>query len=198
MRLFFLFLFLFLPFIEITLFIQVADQIGGWTTLALALLASVLGVSLIRSKGVQTLRHVQRKLAQGEMPAQELLQGCLLVIAGILLIIPGFLTDFVALILLLPWVQKGIGLLLLSRIQVFSAAANSSQGFSPFGFGGQRNDHRTFEGEFESADKPVKTASSQIIEIEHRAADDQVKGSDNGPTDSSDADRGNPRSPQNK
>ncbi|MGL5604999.1 MAG: FxsA family protein, partial [Plesiomonas sp.] len=143
MRLFFLFLFLFLPFIEITLFIQVADQIGGWTTLALALLASVLGVSLIRSKGVQTLRHVQRKLAQGEMPAQELLQGCLLVIAGILLIIPGFLTDFVALILLLPWVQKGIGLLLLSRIQVFSAAANSSQGFSPFGFGGQRNDHRT-------------------------------------------------------
>ncbi|MGL4906200.1 MAG: FxsA family protein, partial [Plesiomonas sp.] len=125
MRLFFLFLFLFLPFIEITLFIQVADQIGGWTTLALALLASVLGVSLIRSKGVQTLRHVQRKLAQGEMPAQELLQGCLLVIAGILLIIPGFLTDFVALILLLPWVQKGIGLLLLSRIQVFSAAANS-------------------------------------------------------------------------
>ncbi|MGL4456466.1 MAG: hypothetical protein ACRCUL_11445, partial [Plesiomonas sp.] len=70
--------------------------------------------------------------------------------------------------------------------------------FSPFGFGGQRNDHRTFEGEFESADKPVKTASPQIIEIEHRAADDQVKGSDNGPTDSSDADRGNPRSPQNK
>ncbi|MGL4769991.1 MAG: FxsA family protein, partial [Plesiomonas shigelloides] len=54
MRLFFLLLLLFLPFIEITIFIQVADQIGGWTTLALALLASMVGVSLIRSKGVKT------------------------------------------------------------------------------------------------------------------------------------------------
>ncbi|MGL5007588.1 MAG: FxsA family protein [Plesiomonas sp.] len=182
MRLFFLFLFLFLPFIEITLFIQVADQIGGWATLALALLTSVLGISLIRSKGVQTLQHVQRKLAQGEMPAQELLQGCLLVISGILLIIPGFFTDFVALILLLPWVQKGIGLLLLSRIQVFSAAANRTQGFNPFGFGTQSNDHRTFEGEFESADKPAKTTASATIEIEHRVLtsetlpqDDEIK-----------------------
>ncbi|MGL4466475.1 MAG: FxsA family protein, partial [Plesiomonas shigelloides] len=81
MRLFFLLLLLFLPFIEITIFIQVADQIGGWTTLALALLASMVGVSLIRSKGVKTLMLIQQKLAQGEMPAQEVVQAGMLVIA---------------------------------------------------------------------------------------------------------------------
>ncbi|MGL5763723.1 FxsA family protein [Plesiomonas shigelloides] len=152
MRLFFLLLLLFLPFIEITIFIQVADQIGGWTTLALALLASMVGVSLIRSKGVKTLMLIQQKLAQGEMPAQEVVQAGMLVIAGILLIIPGFLTDFVALILLLPWVQKALAHWVLPRMQIIGTG---SAGFGSFGGEDNRSGHRTFDGEFERKDPPT-------------------------------------------
>lgn len=76
--------------IEIALFIQVGGVLGVWPTIALVLLTAIVGASLVRSQGLQTLLTVQQRLAQGQLPAQQILEGVMLAVAGVLLLTPGF------------------------------------------------------------------------------------------------------------
>lgn len=85
-----LFLFIAVPVIEIALFIQVGGVLGLWPTIALVLLTAVVGASLVRSQGLQTLLTVQQRLAQGQLPAQQILEGVMLAVAGVLLLTPAF------------------------------------------------------------------------------------------------------------
>ena len=97
-----LLLFIFVPIIEIGLFIQVGGFLGLWPTIALVLITAFVGVSLVRSQGIQTLMSVQGRLQQGEMPAQQILEGVMLAVAGVLLLTPGFMTDALGMLVLLP------------------------------------------------------------------------------------------------
>jgi len=99
-------IFLALPIIEIALFIQVGGAIGLWPTLAAVILTAVAGVMIIRSQGFQTLRRVEASLAEGHDPAGPIAHGALIFAAGILLLIPGFLTDVIGIALLLPPVRS--------------------------------------------------------------------------------------------
>lgn len=104
MRLF-IFLFLALPLLELFLLIQVGSEIGAAATVALVILTALAGVFLLRRQGYSTLLRARQKIAQGEMPTEEMLSGVFIAAGGILLLLPGFLTDFLGICCLLSPVR---------------------------------------------------------------------------------------------
>lgn len=99
----YLLLFLVMPVAELSLLISVGKAIGVLPTVALLLLTAVAGVALLQYQGFMTLRKLQERLAMGELPDQELLEGALLLVGGLFLLIPGFISDAVAFVCLVPF-----------------------------------------------------------------------------------------------
>jgi UPF0716 protein FxsA len=95
-------LFLAVPLAELWVIVAVADGLGLVPTLALLLVVSVVGAWMVRVQGFGALGRIQAVLARGEMPTGELVDGALIILAGALLLTPGFLTDTVGLLLLIP------------------------------------------------------------------------------------------------
>ena len=95
-------LFLVIPIIEIYLLIQVGQAIGAGWTIFLVVLTAVIGVALLKHQGLSTLNRAQLKMQQNELPAREILEGMGLVVAGALLLTPGFFTDAFGFFLLFP------------------------------------------------------------------------------------------------
>ncbi len=100
--------FLALPIIEIALFIQVGALIGLWPTLGLVVLAAFAGLSIIRAQGVSALGRLQARVAAGDDPSGPIADAAMILIAGVLLLIPGFFTDAMGLILLIPAARRAI------------------------------------------------------------------------------------------
>lgn len=105
MRLF-LFAFLLFPFIELAVLIQVGSAIGVLPTLLLVIGSAVLGVVLLRVAGVATAWRARERLARGELPEQEMLEGLLIAVGGGLLLLPGFVSDLFGLLCLLPFTRR--------------------------------------------------------------------------------------------
>ncbi len=97
-----------LPLLEIALFIKVGGWIGLAPTLALIVLTAVIGVWMLRLQGISVLLSAQRQLAAGSLPVAEVFEGLCLVIAGGLLLLPGFFTDAVGALLLVPAVRRAL------------------------------------------------------------------------------------------
>lgn len=131
-------------YIEISIFIQVAHVLGVLMTLILVIFTSVIGMSLVRNQGFKNFLLMQQKMAAGESPAAEMIKSVSLIIAGLLLLLPGFFTDFLGLLLLLPPVQKHLTLKLLPHLR-FSRMPGG--GFSAGTGGGE-----TFDGEYQRKD----------------------------------------------
>ncbi len=108
MPLFYLFaaLFIILPLVEIALFIQVGGLIGTLPTVLLVVATAAAGIALLRHQGLATLRRAQDTLGRGEVPALSLLEGAALLVAGALLLTPGFLTDALGFLLLIPPLRR--------------------------------------------------------------------------------------------
>jgi UPF0716 protein FxsA len=100
-------LFVAVPIIEIALFIQVGGWIGLWATLAIVVLTAALGTVLVRAQGLQTLRTLQSNVERGGDPMGPIAHGALILLAGVLLLTPGFFTDAVAVALLIPTATRG-------------------------------------------------------------------------------------------
>ena len=115
--------FLVVPIIEIYLLIQVGQVIGAGWTIFFVVLTAVLGVWLLRIQGLSTLMRAQRKLQENELQAREILEGMGLVIAGALLLTPGFFTDAVGFFLLFPPTRIWLVSRIASRM-VVSASVN--------------------------------------------------------------------------
>jgi len=111
-------LFLLVPVAEIAVFVQVGSRIGAGMTVLLVLVSAVVGVGLVRRQGLATATRVQAMVARGESPALGMLEGLALLAAGVLLIIPGFLTDIAAFVLLIPPLRRGIIRLYLRHLRV--------------------------------------------------------------------------------
>lgn len=109
-------LFIGIPLIEIAVFIQVGDQIGLWSTIGLVILTAVIGTMLLRQQGIQTLMRAQAHVAQNNLPAQELFDGVCLLFAGALLLTPGFVTDSVGFLLLIPAFRIKMGRALFQKL----------------------------------------------------------------------------------
>lgn len=103
MRLFLLLLIV--PIVEIALFIEIGGWIGTWATIAIVVLTAVLGTVMLRQQGIAVLRNVQTRLAAGENPGRLLADGAMILVAGALLLTPGFFTDAVGIGLLFPAVR---------------------------------------------------------------------------------------------
>jgi len=131
-------------YIEISIFIQVAHVFGVLLTLILVIFTSVIGMSLVRNQGFKNFLLMQQKMAAGESPAAEMVKSVSLIIGGILLIIPGFFTDFLGLLLLVPPVQKLLTLKLMPHLR-FNRMPGG--GFSAGTGGGE-----TFDGEYQRKD----------------------------------------------
>ena len=125
-------------YIEISIFIQVAHVLGVLLTLVLVIFTSVIGMSLVRNQGFKNFVLMQQKTAA------EMIKSVSLIIAGLLLLLPGFFTDFLGLLLLLPPVQKHLTVKLMPHLR-FSRMPGG--GFSAGTGGGN-----TFDGEYQRKD----------------------------------------------
>ncbi len=110
-------LFLVVPFAELAVLIQVGDWLGLADTILLLIAISVAGAWLAKRAGVSVLVRMRQQLEMGRVPAAELVDGFLVLLAGALLLTPGFLTDCVALLLLLPPVRATVRRILRKRFE---------------------------------------------------------------------------------
>lgn len=110
------------PLIEIALFVTVGGAIGLWPTLAIVVITAIFGTQLMRRQGMTTLARLQQSLAEGKNPADPMAQGAMILVAGILLLTPGFFTDTIGFLLLMPPVR-------LALIR-WAAAHVTTQGFT--------------------------------------------------------------------
>ena len=138
-------LFFLIPLMEVYFFVQVGSVIGAGWTILLVIVTAVLGVNLLRQQGIKTLMKANQSMARGEVPAIEMMEGFLLAIGGVCLITPGFFTDVLGFICLLPFSRKVIirYLLLNSRIQSTYTVHKENN---------HREDTKTIEGEFHRDD----------------------------------------------
>ena len=101
-----LILIIFIPLIEIYLFIKIGAQIGAFNTVSLILITAIMGIYYARYEGLNTLKSAVNQLISNKIPIYEILSGAALAIASLLLILPGFATDFMGLLLIIPITRK--------------------------------------------------------------------------------------------
>ena len=101
-----LLIFLFVPLIEIYLFIQIGGQIGAFNTILIIMLTAVIGIFFVRLQGLSTLRSGVTQLYRNQIPIYELISGAALALAALLLIIPGFATDIFGFLLVMPFTRN--------------------------------------------------------------------------------------------
>jgi UPF0716 protein FxsA len=143
-------IFIAIPIVEIAVFIQVGGWIGLWPTLALVVLTAIAGTWLLRLQGLAVLGSIRAQLERGQAPAAELFDGACLLVAGILLLTPGFVTDAFGLVLFVPAVRALLRRALARYIDVRHGAVPSGP---PGGPG-------TIEGEAVEIDEPASDRNS--------------------------------------
>ncbi|MGD8909202.1 MAG: FxsA family protein [Chromatiales bacterium] len=102
----FLLLFVGIPLTELYFLIKVGAQIGAFSTIFLTIFTALLGGYMVRHQGFSTLMRVREMVDRGEMPAIEVMEGAVLLVCGVLLLLPGFITDAVGFIFLVPPVRR--------------------------------------------------------------------------------------------
>ncbi len=101
-----LFLLIGIPVIEIYLFIKIGSQIGAFNTITLIFVTAIFGIAYARYEGFNTLKSAMSQLVKNEVPIYEIISGATLAIASLLLILPGFATDIIGLLIVIPLTRK--------------------------------------------------------------------------------------------
>jgi UPF0716 protein FxsA len=128
-RLFFLF-FLLVPLIEIAFFVVIGNAIGLWATLAGVVLMAIIGSLLIRSQGLSLLNEMRSTVGRGQLPARSIADAMMIGLAGLLLLLPGYFSDLIGILLLLPPVRSAIYAFLKSRITVVTTSSGAAPDFT--------------------------------------------------------------------
>jgi UPF0716 protein FxsA len=116
MKYFFLFIVI-VPAIEIAVLLYSGQLIGVWPTIVLIILTGILGTYLAKQQGLETIRRTQEQLRRGMMPGEAVLDGISILVGGTLLLTPGFVTDIMGLMLLLPPTRKFFKVLMLKAFK---------------------------------------------------------------------------------
>ncbi len=140
-------LFLVVPIVEIYLLIKIGSQVGAATTIAIVVLTAIIGAALVRIQGFSTLMRAQSQIAHAKVPAVEVMEGVALVVAGALLLTPGFFTDAFGFILLTPPLRRLIIARLAKRSPMMSSGLNQNR-------------------------DPDRGSRPTIIDIDHKEIDD--------------------------
>ncbi len=118
------------PIVEIAVFIEIGGEIGLWPTLAIVVITAIVGTALLRAQGLATFAQAQQSLARGEFPLRQVFDGACLLVAGALLLTPGFVTDAIGMALFLPPVRNLLGRWVLARGR-FRVDAGTGTGSRP-------------------------------------------------------------------
>jgi UPF0716 protein FxsA len=161
-------LLLVVPLLEVVVIIAVGRAIGGWPTFALLLLESAFGAWLVRREGSRAWRALQDALTTGRMPSRQLADAALVLVGGVLLLAPGFLTDIVGFFLVLPFTRPVARGILEAAVARRLLAAG---GFSP----GSHNGARFSSGGYAST-PPWSRAARGGRPPSSAAADDVIEG----------------------
>jgi UPF0716 protein FxsA len=152
-----LLLFILVPVIEIYFFILVGGMIGILPTLLFIVVTAVVGTRLLQAQGTLTLQRAQLMMEQGQVPAEPLLEGILIIASGFLLVTPGFFTDSIGFLFLLPQPRRFIAHWLGQRIQVQMMG----------GYESEEAQFRRSKGE-----QPKKAHKPIVIEGEYKREDE--------------------------
>lgn len=167
-------LFLTVPMLEMWLLIEVGQVIGAWQTIGLVALTAIIGVSMLKRQGLKTLMRVQDRLNNGQLPAEELLEGIFLAVGGALLLTPGFVTDAIGFCCLLPFTRRWLARKLIKSGQF--AAMQAGSGGMASGFQYQHYEEHSVGGGsiFDNDPRVIKDKGGkgeQVIEGEYRRED---------------------------
>lgn len=154
----FFLLFIVLAVAEIYVLISVGSLIGALPTIGLILLTGIIGVTMLKQQGFSVFAKLQEKMRQGQAPAQEMVEGVLLIIAGAFLITPGFVTDAIGFLWLIPKTREYFAKALIKKgmfkMQGVHVSGSYEAGSNPFGQPRPGDDDNTVDGEYERTDKP--------------------------------------------
>tara|TARA_B100000902_G_C27166022_1_gene841237 strand:+ start:211 stop:633 length:423 start_codon:yes stop_codon:yes gene_type:complete len=114
-----------IPIIEIYLFIKIGSQIGAFNTISLIFITAFLGIIYARYEGFNTLRSGMTQVVKNEVPVYEIISGAALAFAALLLILPGFATDLIGLLIIFPPTRK----LILKKVSTKKTANNKKQNY---------------------------------------------------------------------
>lgn len=110
-----LILFIAMPIIEIAVLLRIGSALGWLPTLAIVILTAILGTTMLRHQGLATLNLAKQRMNAGEMPAQQMLEGVILMIGGVLLLTPGFVTDAFGFACLFPYTRRWLAAKIAAR-----------------------------------------------------------------------------------
>jgi len=122
-------LFTFVPIIELILLIKLGGYIGALETIAIVLITGIIGAYLAKHEGFRVMMRIQQELSQGRIPAEELLDGVIILAGGLLLLTPGLLTDVVGLLAMIPVSRRAIKKYLRKK---FQQKINSGQVYTTY------------------------------------------------------------------
>ena len=145
-----LLLFVGIPILEISMFISVGTVIGLGPTLAIVIATAIIGAVLVKKQGLKTLFSAQKNLRNNQLPIHEFFDGLILIVAGLFLITPGFVTDSIGLLLFLPQIKKFLKNIISNLLVARTAAGvytniNNTEPIRPT--------NPTIDGEFETVDQ---------------------------------------------
>jgi len=164
LKVFFL-LFLLIPLIELYVLIQVGGVIGALPTVLLTITTAIVGVALMRSQGLATMQNAQLAMASGKAPQQELMEGVFIFLGGVLLFVPGLISDSIGLLFLIPWIRQPL----------IRQALKGTQMRGHYRHQGSQGDY--YEGEWSEAQpkKPHSLDQKEVIEGEVLDSDSSRK-----------------------
>ncbi|OEC47188.1 membrane protein FxsA [Pseudomonas sp. 1D4] len=142
----FAFLFLLFPLIELAVLIKVGSVIGVFPTLLLLVATALLGSFMLRIAGVATAWRARERLARGELPEQEMLEGLMIAVGGGLLLLPGFISDLFGLVCIIPFTRRLVIRRVLQRV---TRQAERQRAFSDDPLARNQPRHNVIEGEYE-------------------------------------------------
>jgi len=139
-----------IPVLEISMFISVGTVIGLGPTLAIVIATAIIGAVLVKKQGLKTLFSAQKNLRNNQLPIHEFFDGLILIVAGLFLITPGFVTDSIGLLLFLPQIKKFLKNIISNLLVARTAAGvytniNNTEPIRPT--------NPTIDGEFETVDQ---------------------------------------------
>lgn len=144
-----------LPVLELSVLIDVGDDIGAFNTVLMCLLTAGIGLSIVRMQGIKVFQDMQSQTRAGEPIGNNLIHGFFLLIAGICLFIPGFVTDTIGAILLVPFIRLGLGKAGMAHmvVKTYRSPKHTSQ------------HETTIEGEYQQYNETEKSSVSPEIDV---------------------------------
>jgi len=121
-----LILFICIPVLEIAILLKLGNILGIWATLAVIMITAIVGASLARLEGLRVVNKIHTELQGGYLPTEELTDGILILVAGIVLLTPGFFTDTVGILVLIPWTRKYIKNYLKKKFDTYIASRRNN------------------------------------------------------------------------